>query len=368
MTGKYNFRNYEKFGYLKRNQITFGNILKEAGYKTAIAGKWQLGGDISTPAHFGFDEYCLWKLFEGGFWYRYKSPGIWENGEKLNSENIKVRYGPDVFTNFVTDFIDRYRNEPFFVYYPMCLVHDPFQPTPEEQEFSTCKTEGLNDTSYFRNMVQYMDKCVGKIIDHVNDCGLSDNTIIIFTGDNGTDRKVVSTFNDKQIQGGKGYTTKAGTHVPLIVTGGSVRKRKVYNDLVDFTDILPTLADISQTSLPHVLTTDGISFLPLITKSEPAKRKFIFCDYDPKGRDFPAQTYIRNKQYKLYQSGAFFNFIRDEEENSPILQVDFTNEDRKNFKELNEALVIMNTKINKNKNNLHRRKKTNINSNFITRM
>ena len=61
MTGQYNFRNYTVFGELDRSQISFGNLFKNAGYKTAIAGKWQLGEEKDSPQHFGFEESCLWQ-------------------------------------------------------------------------------------------------------------------------------------------------------------------------------------------------------------------------------------------------------------------------------------------------------------------
>jgi arylsulfatase A len=101
MTGKFNFRNYEDFGYLNPNEKTFGNILKEAGYATCIAGKWQLNGldkdnpgnqDVDRPYQFGFDEFCLWQLHqvksEGE---RYANPLLTQNGKDLpRNENEKV--------------------------------------------------------------------------------------------------------------------------------------------------------------------------------------------------------------------------------------------------------------------------------------
>ncbi|MFT4804155.1 MAG: arylsulfatase A, partial [Psychroserpens sp.] len=137
MTGLHNYRNYDYFGHLNTQQYTFGNLMQEAGYATCIAGKWQLNGrafkesipdwnDNTRPYKFGFDEYCLWQLT--GLGGRYVGPLIEQNGEFLK-RNVD-EYGPDIFANYIMDFIERKKDAPFFIYYPMVLVHDPFVPTP----------------------------------------------------------------------------------------------------------------------------------------------------------------------------------------------------------------------------------------------
>ena len=141
MTGKPNYVNYEFFTYLNPDEKTFGNLFQENGYKTALAGKWQLNGvqfdldnnqDLDRPYKFGFDEYCLWWLRERGD--RFANPNIVQNGEKLN-RGIDD-YGPDIFTDFIVDFIDKNKDDPFFIYYPMALVHDPFLPTPDSDDWN----------------------------------------------------------------------------------------------------------------------------------------------------------------------------------------------------------------------------------------
>lgn len=116
MTGEYNFRNYTAFGYLKPDQITIANILQDAGYTTMIAGKWQLNGrsgiykrpgwnNKKRPYHFGFDEYCLWQVARRGS--RYSDPLIIQNGHQLPTDIND--YGPDIFSNFVLNFIEKKR-------------------------------------------------------------------------------------------------------------------------------------------------------------------------------------------------------------------------------------------------------------------
>jgi len=116
--------------------------MKDAGYATCIAGKWQLNGlpykdsipewnDNTRPNKFGFDEYCLWKLTIKA--ERYANPLIEQNGTIL--ERNEDDYRPDIFWNYILDFIERKKDEPFFIYYPMVLVHSPFVPTPDLKEW-----------------------------------------------------------------------------------------------------------------------------------------------------------------------------------------------------------------------------------------
>ena len=227
MTGLFNYRNYDYFGHLNSEEYTFGNLMSEAGYTTCIAGKWQLNGlaykdsisdwsDNQRPYNFGFDEYCLWQLTkerkEGG---RFAHPLIEQNGRLLKRD--EEAYGPEIFSNFILDFIERKKDDSFFIYYPMVLVHDPFVPTPDSDDWIHKKKRFKNDTSYFKDMVSYTDKIVGKIMDKLTDLNIAENTIVIFTGDNGTHPSIYTQMTNEVIQGGKGNTIDAGTHVPLIV-------------------------------------------------------------------------------------------------------------------------------------------------------
>ena len=152
MTGRYNHRNYEGFGYLNPKEVTFGNVLKKAGYQTCIAGKWQLCGNANTVKAFGFDEHCLWNMHAyredtpnakepKGWLRRYDSPTLYENGKW--TEHPKGIYGPQVCTDFICSFIKRNKDQPFFVYYPMILTHSPFVPTPDSAD-KHCKNKKIN--------------------------------------------------------------------------------------------------------------------------------------------------------------------------------------------------------------------------------
>ncbi|GGH49985.1 arylsulfatase [Dyadobacter endophyticus] len=311
MTGKYNYKNYSEFGFLNQDQKTFAHLAKEAGYTTAIAGKWQLGANQKLPKHFGFDQYCLWQLSKPR-----------RDGEILKTDADD--YGPDIFTDYLLNFIEKNKDRKFLAYFPMALVHDPFLPTPDSKSWKP-DVEGRfkKDTANFRDMVSYLDKNVGKIVRKLKDLGLYENTIIIFTGDNGTGRPIVTQLKDgSKLQGGKGLTIDRGHHVPLIVNWGSGRyKTHETNDLVDFTDILPTIAQAANVNVPTGWNTDGASILPQIKGEKGTPRKWIFSHYQPihsEGANKQSARFFRDHHYKLYSDGRFYDLQKDIEEKSPI--------------------------------------------------
>ncbi|WP_020531935.1 sulfatase-like hydrolase/transferase [Flexithrix dorotheae] len=340
MTGKGNWRNYEKFGYLNPSEYTFGNAMQEAGYKTVIAGKWQLGGGEANVHQFGFEEFSLWQLKEGDFWRRYKNPIININGEITDQKNGE--YGPDIHSNFILDFFKKHKSSgnPVFAYYPMALVHDPFQPTPGEKDYSEKSFTDFSDTLYFKNMVTYMDKIFGKLVTGLDSLDMLENTIVIFTGDNGTHPSILSRYQGQLVNGDKGNTTKFGTHVPLMVSWGKLNKFKVktVERLVDFSDFLPTLSDLAKGKLPANLKLDGISFYPDLIGEKGVAKPYIYCDYNAKGRDFKPKKYAFNQDYKLYETGDFYRFNQDFKEQNALPFNDLTKSEKKVYNQLHQVI------------------------------
>jgi len=323
MTGQYNFRNYTEFGILDPKQKTFGHLMRSDGYATCVVGKWQLYGSIdqrqevrgtgSLPDQVGFDEYCLWQIDKRGS--RYKDPEIVQNGKYC--ENLQGKYGPDVFCDYIVDFIERHKTKPFFVHFPMVLVHSPFVPTPDSKDWTKDKHE--NSPKYFADMVAYMDKIVGRIVRKLDELGLRENTLVLFTADNGTSKGIKSKFGDRVIEGGKGDTTDAGTHVPLIAScKGTVPAGKVCGELVDFSDFFPTFAEMANTTLPEGAIIDGRSFLPQLRGQIGNPRDWIFCHYDPKWGKWKLKRCVRDKRWKLYHTGELFDVQADPLEENPI--------------------------------------------------
>ncbi|HEC42480.1 MAG TPA: arylsulfatase A [Bacteroides sp.] len=348
MTGLYNYRNYEYFGYLNPNQYTFGNLMQDAGYETLIAGKWQLNGlaykdslpewsDSLSPGGFGFDEYCLWQLTrarkEGE---RFADPLIQQNGVTL--ERDADIYGPDVFCDYILDFISRNKDKPFFVYYPMVLVHDPFVPTPDSEEWEDPGNRYKKDTAFFKDMVAYTDKIVGRIVGKLKELKIDKNTIVIFTGDNGTHPSIYTPIPNGSIRGGKGNTIDAGTHVPLIISWpAKIRKGFVYDQLISFSDFFPTLADI----VDREAETDGQSFYSLLKGEEYNSRETVFVHYDPRWSNnvnrFRNQ-FVRTADYKLYRDGNYYNISRDILEKTPLNPDSLTPEENTIQEELNTEM------------------------------
>lgn len=326
MTGKYNFRNYVRFEYLDTLEHTFANYLRDGGYQTCIAGKWQLGGSHSTPAHFGFENYCLWQLKKTGYFSRYRAPVISQDG--IDRSYDSTSYGEDIFTRYISEFISRKSDKPFFIYYPMVLPHAPFHPTPDHSDFQI-SNDTVDNARYFADMVKYMDKKVGDIVRLLDSLNEREQTIIIFVGDNGTDKRITSILDGKKVKGNKGYTTDTGIHVPLIVSCPKRYKAgTTIDDLVDFTDIFSTVLDVAGIPTPQTTIIDGISFVPQLTNKKSSRHNYIFTDYDAKGRDFPPQTFVHDKRYKLYKDGRFYDYINDPLEQRPISDSDLSRSEK----------------------------------------
>jgi arylsulfatase A-like enzyme len=317
MTGKSNFRNYERWGYLNLNETTFAHLLKAEGYKTCIAGKWQLRGDAYAPYKAGFDDYLLWQLTFTSYNERYKNPRMLNNGKMVKYQ--AGEYGPQLFTNHIGQFMEQHREEPFLVYYPMALTHRPYVPTPDSDVYeafeppSSGTSKGSkSDTTYFRDEVAYMDRVVGEIIDKVHELGIEEHTLILFTTDNGTGKEVISHMGEQKIRGKKGFTSEFGRHVPLIAYWkGQISAGLEIDDLVDFADFLPTMVEAAGGDLPEEFVTDGYSFLPQLLGQPSHPREWLFCHFDCGKKDYPKRRFVHNHSWKLYESGEIYHIAED---------------------------------------------------------
>jgi arylsulfatase A-like enzyme len=335
MTGRYNHRNYTNFGVLPPTEITFGHMMQTAGYKTAVAGKWQLfghdtenykaGGTGSLPQQAGFDESLLWQIKERkNLGERFADPLLVRNDEPAKSH--KGKYGPDLFMEFIDEFITENKDDPFFLYFPMALVHNPFVPTPDSPEWESGDRYGKNN-KHFKDMVEYMDKVVGQIQDKVIELGLADNTVLIFTSDNGTNRAITTKMQGGSIiKGNKGGTTLAGTHVPLIAWGpGIVQSGKTNQNLIDFSDFLPTIAELTGAKIPADRVIDGVSFAGQLKGKKTKIREWVYCDYAPRWGKWSPSRYVQDARWKLYGDGRFYDLENDPLEKIPIVVNDYSN-------------------------------------------
>lgn len=287
MTGQYGFRN----GYLGMsnpafiprkdsplhaigNHFTHADLLKSAGYRTALSGKWQLPGSLPSLVYdAGFDEYRMWAYDhnlppdikhpaheKAGQAARYWHPSILENGKYLptNPED----YGPDLFNDYVINFAQKSKDAPFFAYYTSVLTHSPHLETPDPSK------PGKRRPANFRTNLEYLDHLMGKLMQALEEKGLAQNTYLIFIGDNGTGGA------------GKGTVTERGARTPCIIRGPNVIPGLVSRAVADLTDIFPTLAAIAGATPPDSLKLDGRSLLPVLQGEKERHRDWIYSHLD----------------------------------------------------------------------------------------
>ena len=332
MTGRYTHRNYTEWGVLPKREITFANVLRDAGYATYVAGKWQLWGHTliwdpdgpccprqgKTPTEAGFDEYLLWYLGTKGS--RYADPVL--TGTGAEAETHAGAYGPDLLAGFVVDAIERQVAErpqqPFLVYHSLVLTHAPFVPTPDSRGWQGDRH--ADDPAWFPDMVAYVDKVVGRILDVLEEQGVRDETLVLLTADNGTPRGIVSELaGGTRVPGEKGRPTDGGTRVPLLASWpGTIAAGRVSDALVDFTDFLPSLAEVAGAAVPDDRIVDGKSFVPVLTGAGEGVRDWVFTDFRPRFPGIPEVTYIRDRRFKLYRDGRFFDIESDVAEAAPL--------------------------------------------------
>lgn len=277
------------------SHLTFGKIFQQVGYATAHAGKWQLSGEHPTLIReCGFDEYCMWAYTHnlpagvthdgawegkpGGKTCRYWHPSIVRNGEYVDTDEDD--YGPDIYSDFVLDFIGRHPDQPFFVYYPMALTHGQFFTTPDTTR--TVEDRFVHDRDKnWRANVEYTDRIMGKLVQGLEKLGRRNNTLVIFVGDNGTGGD------------GKGQTTERGCRVPFLANGpGIVKPVGECRELVDLSDIVPTICEVAGISLPDGHVIDGVSFAPYLRGDMKPLREWI---YAPLG----TRRVVRTKRWLL---------------------------------------------------------------------
>lgn len=291
-----------------KHNITFARQLKTVGYTTGVFGKWQINDFRVQPkilqTH-GFDEWCMWTGYESGnppSGERYWNPFVFASNGFRGTK--KDEYGPDVYNDFLLQFLEEHRDGPFMAYYPLALTHGPLVTTPHERDV----TDKLGK---HKAMVRYTDDLMGRIVRKLDDLNIREKTIIVFTTDNGTSGGITGHMNGRTVRGGKAKLTENGPRQPFIVNcPGTVPAGAVTECLTDFTDLLPTFCELAGAELPKDVTLDGHSFAPVILgEKEDGPREWILAmgygaaRLDDKGvrpvKDF-TQRVIRDKQFKIH--------------------------------------------------------------------
>jgi arylsulfatase A-like enzyme len=297
------------FDWKLRRNMTFARIMKTAGYATAAVGKWQINDFRLTPdamKKHGFDDWCMWTGYETGnppsaerYWDAYINT-------PKGSKTYAGKFGPDVYTDYLIHFMTKHKDQPMMLYFPMALTHGPLTTTPAEPDVEDSKET-------FKAMIRYADLLVGRICKALDKLRIRERTIIIFTTDNGSPGGFTGTLNSRKIRGGKAKKTENGVCEPFVVNcPGLVPQGVVTDALTDFTDLLPTFAELGGVKVPKDLKIDGVSIAPLLLgKANDSGRQWIMAlghgpaRLDEKGVrgkvDYTGRV-IRDKRYKVWVS------------------------------------------------------------------
>ena len=230
-------------------------------------------------------------------------------------------------TDFLIDFMTRQKDKPMLLYFPMALTHTPFTGTPLDPD-------PKGKVAQQKAMVRYVDHAVGRLVKALDALKIRDNTIVIFTTDNGSTRGLVVRMNGRKVRGGKATLGENGVREPFIVNGPGLVPADVKTDaLTDFTDLLPTFAELGGATLPKDVVIDGRSIAKLILgKADDSPRAWILAmgygparlterGVEPK-KQF-ADRVIRDKRYKLWvlngQSAKLFDLIADPGETNNLI-------------------------------------------------
>ncbi len=283
----------------RRRFTTFPQVLRDAGYTTSVTGKWQLAALEFHPDHCrdaGFDSWCVWQIWRNGAkTTRYWNPCFNHDG-KIRAE-ISERFGPDVLADYVIEqmksAVDQKR--PFFIQHNMLLPHEPIIKTPAENASGQPASLG--------RMITYLDTICGRIIGAIEQMGIAENTYIIFMGDNGTDSATPRRTIAGLVKGGKRDLNDAGTHIPLIIRRpGTIKAGSIADDLIDMTDLFPTICELAGLHVPDNHAPDGVSFAGRLLQGKPSLRTFVTGGISKHTSVFDGNWRLDSKQKTLIDS------------------------------------------------------------------
>lgn len=354
MSGMHNGRNFVYPKALHHSQITFSDVLKRGGYATGMYGKWkQTRGTPSIHgkdyiSQFGWDDYSCFDVLEEGS--RYIDPNIVVNGKPINyaktggldPETGRRWYGPDIYNRAALKFIEDHQSEPFFLYYPLALVHDQHMPTPDTQPKSEYDNYDLkhkharnlrpgDNRKYFPDMLAYTDKMVGKIVAKLDELNLRERTLVVVMGDNGAKECFRFVSEDGSVRiGRKGHNRDGGEHVGLIfnqpgtIAAGTAGQQATYDGLFDAVDVYSTLIDAAGLEIPNPDRVDSISAWPQISGRKEGVHRTALYKWFNSNRAFREMekvvTFAQTSDFKRYAphgsfpNGRFFDLRNDIEE------------------------------------------------------
>lgn len=296
---------------------TMAELLKQNGYTTAAIGKWGLGypGSEGDPVKQGFDLFYGYNCQRHA--HNYYPRFLWKNEQKVELEGndrglTGKHYAPDLMEEEALSFIEQNEANPFFLYFATPVPHLALQ-VPEDSieeyigewedpEYDGKKGYLLHPTprAAYAGMVTRMDRTVGRIVKRIEEAGLKEDTVIIFTSDNGPtfvggyDRDFFEGAGD--LRSHKGYVYEGGIRVPLVVSWpGKIKAGSTSAHVAAFQDFLPTLLELAGTETANTLTNDGISFSnTLLQKPSQKKHEYLYMEFPSYG----GQQMVRKGPWK----------------------------------------------------------------------
>lgn len=314
-------RSLEPAAYVEHmplEEITIAEALKRGGYKTFFAGKWHLGHEEEYwPEHQGFD------INKGGFAMGH--PPINDNangffspyGNPRLSDGPEGEYLPYRLVDETRKFIQENKDSTFFIYYPLYLVHTPLQALEELivkyehkrdslglgdefVEFQGRKLRTNQSHAVYAGMVEAMDEAIGRVMAEIKAAGIDDNTIIIFTADNGGLANNAAPTSNLPLKAGKGWMYEGGIREPMfVIWPGVTQPNGICSEPVVTTDFYKTIVEMTGVQMPNQ-DVDGESLVPLLKSDEEFSRDFIcwhYPHYSPQGGK-PTSA-IRGGDWKL---------------------------------------------------------------------
>ncbi|MEM7110415.1 MAG: arylsulfatase, partial [Bacteroidota bacterium] len=296
---------------LPENVFTLAEMFQKSGYTTGAFGKWGLGypGSEGDPNNQGFDQFFGYNCQRLA--HNYYPYHVWDNQEKIileeNADTLKGLYAPTLIHEKALNFIQQNRDTAFFLFYPMITPHAELA-APEEYmaqfrgKFEPEKAYvGGKDSTYYKKgayasqpeshaafaaMVKYMDDQVGDIMAELEKEGLLENTLVIFTSDNGPHKEGGADpdyFNSNgPLRGYKRDLYEGGIRVPMIASWKGIIAPHQSEHVSTFWDIMPTMAELMNTHSPEGI--DGISFLPTLTGKGPQQQhEYLYWEFHEKG-------------------------------------------------------------------------------------
>lgn len=279
--------------YLKDEDITIAEILKDAGYRCGGIGKWSLGdaGTIGAATNQGFDMWFGYLNQDHAHYYfpeylddSYRSENNFRYELPGNTESREY-YSHNLLTDRALQFIRDSHKVPFFLYAAFTLPHFS-APDEDKDGFTVPSTRPYTDMDWdeqskkYAAMVHILDRDVGRIVDLVDELGLKNNTLIIFTSDNGGHSTIWKGFDTNgPLRGHKRDLTEGGIRVPFIARwSGKVQQGKTSNEIIAFQDMMPTFAELTGAKAPYNI--DGISLVnALLGKKQKIQHKYLYWDY-----------------------------------------------------------------------------------------